>query len=105
LSQNLCHIFNRLSVHAFCLTGAGTSKLQIMTRAIFIMVDGLGDLNFPANGLDFEDIFSQLNTPNMSKYFFGSDEGFFGLMDPIEPGSACGSDTAHLSLFGINPIK
>lgn len=26
--------------------------------------------------------------------------GLCGLMDPVEPGLACGSDTAHLSLFG-----
>lgn len=29
--------------------------------------------------------------------------GVNGLMDPVEPGLACGSDTAHLSLLGYNP--
>lgn len=24
-------------------------------------------------------------------------------MDPVEPGFACGSDTAHLSILGYNP--
>jgi len=29
--------------------------------------------------------------------------GHCGLMDPVEPGLACGSDTAHLSIFGYDP--
>ena len=29
--------------------------------------------------------------------------GLCGVMDPVEPGLACGSDTAHLSLFGYDP--
>lgn len=29
--------------------------------------------------------------------------GFNGLLDPVEPGLACGSDTAHMSLLGYDP--
>jgi hypothetical protein len=29
--------------------------------------------------------------------------GVLGLLDPVEPGRACGSDTAHLSLLGYDP--
>lgn len=34
-----------------------------------------------------------------------AERGVTGLMDPVEPGLACGSDTAHLSLFGYEPRK
>lgn len=26
-------------------------------------------------------------------------------MDPVEPGLACGSDTAHMNIFGYNPFE
>ena len=29
--------------------------------------------------------------------------GLSGLLDPVEPGLACGSDTAHLSILGYDP--
>lgn len=29
--------------------------------------------------------------------------GLNGVMDPVEPGLACGSDTAHLSILGYDP--
>lgn len=29
--------------------------------------------------------------------------GLNGLLDPVEPGLACGSDTAHLSILGYEP--
>lgn len=30
--------------------------------------------------------------------------GLAGLMDPVEPGLSCGSDTAHMSIFGYDPF-
>lgn len=30
--------------------------------------------------------------------------GLNGLMDPVAPGFACGSDTAHMSIFGYDPF-
>lgn len=29
----------------------------------------------------------------------------FGLHDPVQSGLACGSDTAHMNIFGYNPLK
>ena len=31
--------------------------------------------------------------------------GYFGVHDPVQGGLACGSDTAHMSIFGYNPLK
>lgn len=30
--------------------------------------------------------------------------GLTGLMDPVSPGYACGSDTAHMSILGYDPF-
>lgn len=71
------------------------------------MIDGLGDLAElinPENGFS-SDIFTIINTPTLSKYFLSSENGFYGIMDPVEPGIACGSDTAHLAIFGFDPLK
>ena len=79
-----------------------------MKRILFIMIDGLGDLNSPLRESienTTVDFFSVLNTPIINEYFIGSKNGYFGLVDPVEPGIACGSDTAHLSQFGLKPIE
>ena len=34
---------------------------------------------------------------------FSAAAGLNGLLDPVEPGLACGSDTAHLSILGYDP--
>lgn len=30
--------------------------------------------------------------------------GLTGLLDPVAPGFACGSDTAHMSILGYDPV-
>lgn len=71
------------------------------------MIDGFGDLNALVENQNnqYSDIFSILNTTTLSKYFLSSGNGLYGIMDPVEPGIACGSDTAHLSIFGFDPLK
>lgn len=34
-----------------------------------------------------------------------SKSGINGIMDPVETGLSCGSDTAHMNIFGYNPFK
>ena len=31
--------------------------------------------------------------------------GVCGMHDPVQSGLSCGSDTAHMSLFGYNPLQ
>lgn len=47
--------------------------------------------------------FSEKSTEAHARRFV--DAGINGLMDPVEPGLACGSDTAHMNLFGYDPRK
>jgi 2,3-bisphosphoglycerate-independent phosphoglycerate mutase len=69
------------------------------TKVIFIMIDGIGDTSHIKLR---KTTLQQAQTPNfdlLAKY------GACGLMDPVEPGLACGSDTAHMSIFGYDPRK
>lgn len=64
------------------------------------MIDGLGDVSVPS--LNNETPLQHAKTPNMDMLV---KHGLCGLMDPVEPGLACGSDTAHLSILGYDPRK
>ncbi|CAM0147670.1 unnamed protein product [Urochloa decumbens] len=68
------------------------------SRVAFVLVDGIGDVAIPSLGG---------RTPLEAARAPGLDAvaaaGVAGLMDPVEPGLACGSDTAHLSLLGYDP--
>ncbi|CAL8468172.1 g7711 [Coccomyxa elongata] len=64
----------------------------------FVLIDGLGDVSVP---------FLKGKTPLQfasTKYLDSiAGAGLNGLLDPVEPGLACGSDTAHLSILGYEP--
>ena len=95
-------------------------------KLAFVLIDGVGDVSVPPLGeetplqaahIPFMDVLS--GTPH-KKYFqmlivlqeanakvsrpdVIADVGLNGLLDPVEPGLACGSDTAHLSILGYEP--
>eukprot|EP01080_Neovahlkampfia_damariscottae_P003732 gene3732-6620_t len=69
-----------------------------MKKVVFVLIDGLADLSVP--NLNNETPLKYSKTPNMDKIAYN---GLNGLMDPVEPGLGCGSDTAHLSIFGYDP--
>jgi len=67
-------------------------------RVAFILIDGLGDVSLPR--FQFQTTLQVANTPNLDAI---ASAGVNGLMDPVEAGLGCGSDTAHLSLLGYDP--
>ncbi|KAF5203142.1 2,3-bisphosphoglycerate-independent phosphoglycerate mutase [Thalictrum thalictroides] len=71
---------------------------QPKQRVAFVLIDGLGDVSLPRFG--YRTPLQMANTPNLDAI---ASAGVNGLMDPVEAGLACGSDTAHLSLLGYDP--
>ncbi|GFQ06570.1 2 3-bisphosphoglycerate-independent phosphoglycerate mutase [Phtheirospermum japonicum] len=67
-------------------------------RVAFVLIDGLGDVSLPRFG--YKTPLQVSNIPNLDAI---ASAGINGLMDPVEVGLGCGSDTAHLSLLGYDP--
>ncbi|GAB2278202.1 hypothetical protein Dimus_035305 [Dionaea muscipula] len=67
-------------------------------RVAFVLIDGLGDVSLPRFG--YRTPLQVARVPNLDAI---ASAGVNGLMDPVEVGLACGSDTAHLSLLGYDP--
>lgn len=65
------------------------------SAVVLIIVDGLSDAE-PKSTLQIA------STPILDE---AAKRGSMGLIDPVQPGLACGSDTAHLSLFGYDPHR
>ncbi|XP_004304161.1 PREDICTED: uncharacterized protein LOC101299214 [Fragaria vesca subsp. vesca] len=71
---------------------------QPKRRVAFLLIDGVGDVSIPKLG--FKTPLQAAKVPNLDAI---ASAGVNGLMDPVEVGLGCGSDTAHLSLMGYNP--
>ncbi|KAI9491235.1 2,3-bisphosphoglycerate-independent phosphoglycerate mutase-domain-containing protein [Zychaea mexicana] len=69
-------------------------------KLLLVLIDGLGDVAIPQ--LDYQTPLQAAKTPWLDRLAAG---GKNGLMDSVEPGLACGSDTAHMSILGYNPRK
>lgn len=63
-----------------------------------MLIDGVGDVSLPRLG--YKTTLEAANVPNLDAI---ASAGVNGLMDPVEVGLGCGSDTAHLSLLGYDP--
>ncbi|KAG1364338.1 Bisphosphoglycerate-independent phosphoglycerate mutase [Cocos nucifera] len=71
---------------------------NIKKRLAFVLIDGLGDVSLPR--FQYQTPLQIANSPNLDAI---ASAGVNGLMDPVEAGLACGSDTAHLSILGYDP--
>ncbi|CAI0451187.1 unnamed protein product [Linum tenue] len=67
-------------------------------RVAFVLIDGIGDVSLPRLG--YKTPLEAACVPNLDAI---ASAGINGLMDPVEVGLGCGSDTAHLSLLGYDP--
>lgn len=67
-------------------------------RVVWVMIDGLADVAVAS--LDHRTCLQAARVPEMDRL---ARLGLNGLLDPVEPGRACGSDTAHMSVFGYDP--
>jgi 2,3-diphosphopglycerate-independent phosphoglycerate mutase len=72
--------------------------VKVKKRVAFVLIDGLGDVTIPKLG--YKTPLQAANIPNLDAI---ASAGINGLMDPVEVGLGCGSDTAHLSLMGYDP--
>ncbi|KAI4339627.1 hypothetical protein MLD38_024545 [Melastoma candidum] len=68
------------------------------SRVAFVLIDGLGDVSIPKFG--YRTPLEAARVPNLDAI---ASAGVNGIMDPVEVGLGCGSDTAHLSLLGYDP--
>ena len=66
---------------------------------IFILIDGLGD-----NGIAQLNNKTPLQHLPLTNFNAIAQAGINGVHDPVQSGLACGSDTAHLNIFGYNPF-
>ncbi|OVA13493.1 Bisphosphoglycerate-independent phosphoglycerate mutase [Macleaya cordata] len=71
---------------------------QPKQRVAFVLIDGLGDVSLPRLG--YQTPLQVAKIPNLDAI---ASAGVNGLMDPVEAGLGCGSNTAHLSLLGYDP--
>ena len=65
-------------------------------KVLFFLADGLSDYKTLADQ-------TPLTAAKMKTAAKLMETGVFGLVDPLSPGYTCGSDTAHLALFGFHP--
>lgn len=67
-----------------------------------VLVDGIADYQIKWSDDKIQTTLQRAKTPILDAL---ASQGIFGVHDPVQSGLACGSDTAHMSIFGYNPLK
>lgn len=75
-------------------------KQKKNVRVVLILIDGVADLGF--RNLMGQTILQYYDYPMFNAL---AASGLNGVIDPVETGLACGSDTAHMNIFGYNPFE
>ncbi len=70
------------------------------TKGLIFIGDGMGGR--PMSEIDGRTTIEAADTPAMDRI---AREGACGMMDPIAPGRAAGSDTSHMALLGYEPER
>lgn len=78
--------------------GQMQQKCENKPKVLFLLIDGLGDV--PCPQLQNR---TPLEVAKLPTFDWLAARALTGLMSPVEPGIACGSDTAHLSILGYDP--
>lgn len=78
-------------------------------KLVFVMIDGLSDLTYQSidctiliNSCLVQTPMQKAQIPTMNAL---AKSGICGLHDPVQSSLSCGSDTAHMSIFGYDPLK
>ena len=67
-----------------------------------VLIDGLADYQIKWDDKTVQSPMERAKMPTLDAL---ASQNIFGVHDPVQAGLACGSDTAHMSLFGYDPLK
>src|SRR5262245_28826446 len=69
------------------------------SKTLLVVIDGLGGLPLTPDGL------TELGSAATPHLYAAASEGVGGMSIPVLPGLAADCATAHLALFGYNPLE
>ncbi len=72
----------------------------VKRKFLFVLIDGLSDVSLTELGG-----ICSLQKAELPFLDALAAAGLNGLLDPVEPGLACGSDTAHMQILGYDPLS
>ena len=101
-SFDVAHVLLEIPQYHYIPVCSARHPPQHPQGMLLIIIDGVGDVSYESLQwrTPLQDV--ALRCPGMSVI---ACHGVCGMMDPVAPGVACGSDTAHLNLLGYTPYR